>query len=397
MKLDKRSIIFLLNILVFSLDSVLNYFYDFPVFVVSLLFYFVVLIVPGFFSFKKYHSFLIIILFFLLSFIFNTFRDGFYKESLSDFLFIISFFGSFYLFSDSISLKNNNKLILFFLLTTLLLFSGTYLGFDQNKWGNTIGLKTDDIEFSRSYRQGFFRKAHIASYFFTFTLLYFMNRLKSLKANKLTYIVTIVPLTYVIFITGSRTPIVVMFLGLILFYFKIKYLKYLIIFVVLSVGLIIFIDEALVLFSDTIIYQYITIIKTIFSNFERLSRIIIWASWWSEVKTFNLIDFVFGRGFNASIVANQKNVSNSIWFHNDFLSIFYSYGILPLIIYINLFVKIYKKHKKIIRSNVFIFLTFSGFWLSAFFNGFYYYYTVILLYLFYTMIYESNEVSDIRD
>ena len=397
MKLDKRSIIFLLNILVFSLDSVLNYFYDFPVFVVSLLFYFVVLIVPGFFSFKKYHSFLIIILFFLLSFIFNTFRDGFYKESLSDFLFIISFFGSFYLFSDSISLKNNNKLILFFLLTTLLLFSGTYLGFDQNKWGNTIGLKTDDIEFSRSYRQGFFRKAHIASYFFTFTLLYFMNRLKSLKANKLTYIVTIVPLTYVIFITGSRTPIVVIFLGLILFYFKIKYLKYLIIFVVLSVGLIIFIDEALVLFSDTIIYQYITIIKTIFSNFERLSRIIIWASWWSEVKTFNLIDFVFGRGFNASIVANQKNVSNSIWFHNDFLSIFYSYGILPLIIYINLFVKIYKKHKKIIRSNVFIFLTFSGFWLSAFFNGFYYYYTVILLYLFYTMIYESNEVSDIRD
>ncbi|MDA9334936.1 O-antigen ligase family protein [Flavobacteriaceae bacterium] len=397
MKLDKRSIIFLLNILVFSLDSVLNYFYDFPVFVVSLLFYFVVLIVPGFFSFKKYHSFLIIILFFLLSFIFNTFRDGFYKESLSDFLFIISFFGSFYLFSDSISLKNNNKLILFFLLTTLLLFSGTYLGFDQNKWGNTIGLKTDDIEFSRSYRQGFFRKAHIASYFFTFTLLYFMNRLKSLKANKLTYIVTIVPLTYVIFITGSRTPIVVMFLGLILFYFKIKYLKYLIIFVVLSVGLIIFIDEALVLFSDTIIYQYITIIKTIFSNFERLSRIIIWASWWSEVKTFNLIDYVFGRGFNASIVANQKNVSNSIWFHNDFLSIFYSYGILPLIIYINLFVKIYKKHKKIIRSNVFIFLTFSGFWLSAFFNGFYYYYTVILLYLFYTMIYESNEVSDIRD
>ena len=397
MKLDKRSIIFLLNILVFSLDSVLNYFYDFPVFVVSLLFYFVVLIVPGFFSFKKYHSFLIIILFFSLSFIFNTFRDGFYKESLSDFLFIISFFGSFYLFSDSISLKNNNKLILFFLLTTLLLFSGTYLGFDQNKWGNTIGLKTDDIEFSRSYRQGFFRKAHIASYFFTFTLLYFMNRLKSLKANKLTYIVTIVPLTYVIFITGSRTPIVVIFLGLILFYFKIKYLKYLIIFVVLSVGLIIFIDEALVLFSDTIIYQYITIIKTIFSNFERLSRIIIWASWWSEVKTFNLIDFVFGRGFNASIVANQKNVSNSIWFHNDFLSIFYSYGILPLIIYINLFVKIYKKHKKIIRSNVFIFLTFSGFWLSAFFNGFYYYYTVILLYLFYTMIYESNEVSDIRD
>ena len=56
MKLDKRSIIFLLNILVFSLDSVLNYFYAFPVFVVSLMFYFVVLIVPSFFYFKKYQS-----------------------------------------------------------------------------------------------------------------------------------------------------------------------------------------------------------------------------------------------------------------------------------------------------------------------------------------------------
>jgi len=197
--------------------------------------------------------------------------------------------------------------------------------------------------------------------------------------------------------TGSRTPIVVIVIGLFLYYFKLKFLKYLILLISLGVLIIVYLDNLLILFSNSIIYQYLTILKTISSNFGRLSRIIIWKSWWSEIQTFSFFDFIFGRGFNSSLVANLKNTSSSIWFHNDFLSIFYSYGAFPFLLYIFLFVGIYQKHKSIIKKNIFIFLAFSSFFLAAFFNGFYYYFTILLLYIFYSMIYEQNEVGDIRD
>jgi len=400
MLLDKRTIIFLLYVLIFAFDSVINYYYDFPLYVLSLIFLFCLYLMPGFFSFKKYSSFLIVLLFFSSSFVFNTLRSGFYKESLSDYLFIVCFFGSFYFYAYGKSAKaiiSNKRVIFLFLVISLVLFLSTYLGFDQNLWGNTLGLKTKDIEFSRSYRQGFFRKAHIASYFFMFILFYFLNNYKSRKVTKLVYLITIIPLITIILLTGSRTPIIVVFLGLFLYFFKLKFLKFLIPLATLGLTILIFIDKVLIIFIDTIFYQYLTIVKTTISNFDRLSRVIIWSSWWKEIKTFNLADVLFGRGFNSSIEANFRNISNNIWFHNDFLSITYSYGVLPLILYIVLFVNIYKRHRDVIRSNIFIYLTFSSFWLSALFNGFYYYYPILLLYLFYVMIYEKIEDNYIRN
>ncbi|MHA7942478.1 O-antigen ligase family protein [Formosa sp. 3Alg 14/1] len=397
MQVDKRSLLFILYVLIFALDSVINYFFDIPLFVISLIFYFALLIIPGFFSLDKYGSFVVIVFSFSLSFIVNALRTGFYKESLSDYLFIMAFFGSFYLFSNSNRFKANKFMINLFIVLSLLLFLATFLGFDQNIWGNTMGLETNDIEFSRSYRQGFFRKAHIASYFFTFIVLYLINRYNCLGKSKFTYIYTLSPLVLIIFLTGSRTPFVVILLGLCLYYFKAKFLKYLIALMFLGVLLFVYIDKLLTLFSNTVIYQYLSIVKTITSNFDRLSRVIIWTSWWKEIKTFSFIDFIFGRGFNASMEANLKNVSSAIWFHNDFLSISYSYGFLPLVLYVMLFVQIFRTNKQIIKSNIFIYLTFSSFWLSAFFNGFYYYFTILILYLFYSMIYEKNEVSNFRN
>lgn len=400
MLLDKRSIFFLVYVLVFALDSVLNYFYEIPLFVLSLIFLFCLFLVPGFFSVKKYTSFLIVVLFFSVSLVLNFFRNGFYKEGLSDYFFIMSFFGSFYFYAYtdvSNSFVSHKKTVNVFLVISLILFLVTYLGFDQNVWGNTMGIKTKDVEFNRSYRQGFFRKAHIASYFFTFLLLYFLNRHKIRGATWFVYLITILPLAYIILLTGSRTPIIVMALGLMLYFFKIKFLRFLIPLVAFGALLIVYIDKVLIVFNNTIFYQYLSIIKTTLSNFNRLSRVIIWSSWWKEIKTFNGIDLFFGRGFNASIEANLRNTNNSIWFHNDFLSITYVYGVLPFLLYVLLFISIYKRHRAIIKSNIFIFLAFSSLWLSAFFNGFYYYFPILLLYLFYAMIYEKNEDSYIRN
>ena len=400
MVLDKRSLIFLLFVFAFVIDSVINYFFNIPVFVIALIFLFFLFLVPGFFTVKKYNLFLVAVLTFSISFIVSTIRSGFYKESLSDFLFIMSFYGAFYFYAyitTPNAMASNKKLINYFLGISLLLFLATYIGFDQNIWGNTMGIKGKDIEFNRSYRQGFFRKSHIASYFFTFILLYFLNKYKNNRASWLVYFITVVPLVTIILLTGSRTPIIIIAIGLMIYFFKVKFLKFLIPLTALGVLLIVNIDKVLVLFNNTIFYQYLTIIKTTFSNFSRLSRVIIWSSWWKEIKTFNSVDFIFGRGFNASTEANLINTKYSIWFHNDFLSIFYSYGILPFLLYVLLFISIYKRHKKVIKGNIFIFLAFSSLWLAAFFNGFYYYYPILLLYLFYAMIYEKNEDNYIRN
>ncbi|MEH6679594.1 MAG: O-antigen polymerase [Sediminicola sp.] len=323
-------------------------------------------------------------------------RTGFFKESLSDLLFILSFFGAFFLFSDEYKLPfSNDKLIKLLLGGCVCLFVATFLGFDQNLWGNTMGVKTADIEYNRSYRQGLFRKAHIASYFFTFFVLYFLNKFQVRKESKLKYSIILIPLAIFILLTGSRTSIVVIVLSLFLYYFKIKFLKFLLPLISLGIFVLLYIDRLLTFFDGSLIYQYLSIIKTLSTNFERLSRIIIWSSWWKEVKTFRLLDFIFGRGFNSSIAANLKNTSSSIWFHNDFLSIFYSYGLLSVLLYVYLFIVIYQKHKNIIKGNIFVFLTFSSFYLSAFFNGFYYYYTILILFLFYSMIRDSKLKSQL--
>ena len=400
MILTKRSFLFLFFSIAFTLDSVVNYFINIPLFVITLIVFVLGICVPGFFSKRNYLSFILVLLVFSTSFVFNIFRMGFYKESLSDVLFILSFFGAFFLYSDQQKLSGSKDFyIRIFLIACLILFLATYLGFDQNIWGNTMGIKTEDIEYNRSYRQGFFRKAHIASYFFTFFILYFLNKFKNKNVSSFKYVITFIPLATMVLLTGSRTSIVVVFIAIFIYYFKLKFLKYLLPFTGLCLLSVVYIDNLLVFFDNTIFYQYLSIIKTMGSNFERLSRVIIWSSWWSEIKTFTITDFLFGRGFNASLSANLKNTSSAIWFHNDFLSIIYSYGILPLLLYISLFVMIYKKHKNAIKNNVYLFLMFTSFCLSAFFNGFYYYYTIIILYLFYAMIneYKSNHKEENYD
>lgn len=387
MSLEKRNFIFLAYVLFFALDAIINYFYEIPVYVTSLIIFVCVLVIPGFFSTKHYLSFLVVFSIFFIPFTFNVIKTGLNKESISDLLYIISFFGAFYLFSDIRGSANTEKkLINIFCVICLGLFLVTFIGFDQNLWGNTLDVETKDIEYSRAYRQGFFRKAHIASYFFTYLALYYTHKLKLQNAPWYKYLLIGLPLLSIILLTGSRTPIVVISLSALLFYFRIKYIKFMIPLISVIVGLFVFIDQLLVAFNHTIFYQYLSVIKTLTSNFERLSRVIIWSSWWQEVKTFSVIEILFGRGFHSSLEANFNNLSIRIWFHNDFLSIVYSYGILPLLAYVTLFVMIYKKHKDIIKSDMLLFIAFSSFWLSAFFNGFYYYYTILILYLFYAMI-----------
>jgi len=390
--MDKRAFIFLFNVFFFLLDSIFNFNLDIPVYAASLILLFLAFLIPGFFSLEKYSIYKIICFLFSVSFVVSLFTVGFNKDSLSDYLFIMSFFGATFLYSSKQDLiKHHHLYINIFFGVCLILFLPTFFGFDKNSWGDTISVASDDIEYNRSYRQGIFRIAHVAGYFFSYLLLYYSNTVWKSKDFSLKNILVLLGITTIILLTGSRTPIAIIILSLLLFFFRLKYIKVLIPFLAFLIVMLLNVEVLLLYSKNTVVYQYVSLLKTMTVNFPRLSRVIIWKSWWSEIQSFGFVDFLFGRGLHASKLANLKNIGSSIWFHNDFLSIVYSYGVFPLIAYTLLFFKIYTTHKVYIKDNIFIFCAFSGLWLSAFLNGFYYYYPLITLYLFFAMVQSEHK------
>lgn len=394
MEISKRTFVFIGSVLTFSLDSVVNYFLPVPIYVSFTLILFGIFLLPGFLPKEHYYKFLGVVLFFGFPFLINCLKVGLSKESLSDLLYIFIFYGSFFLYSNSSQQRNfeyiKPKFVFLFCLLCVLLFVPTFFGLTER---STMEFDTADIEYRRSYRQGFFRIAHIASYFFAILLLFIICNRKNKIFGKLAISFF---LLFFLFLTGSRTALVVLMLGIFMYFFRRKFIVVSIVIGVSTYFLTKNIDSLLNISNDTIFFQYISFFKTATSNFERLSRIIIWNSWWLEVKNFGLNDFLWGRGFSESFNANERNIYNRIWFHNDFLSIFYSYGLLPTILYVWLFFYIFSKNKVQISSSLYLYMAFASFWLSGIFNGFYYYYPSILLYIFYAMIKIYDESGNFR-
>src|SRR5690606_26720648 len=147
-------------------------------------------------------------------------------------------------------------------------------------------------------------------------------------------------------------------------------------------------------FEGTIFFQYFSIIATFNENFSRLSRVIIWSSWWEEISNFSLGSFMIGNSFHNSFIANVQNINENIWFHNDFLSIAYSYGLFALLAYLSFFTFIYLKNESLIKNNIYIFVCFFSMPLAGVFNGFYYYYTFFIFYLFIYLLQYEKEFLD---
>ncbi|MNC26931.1 hypothetical protein D3C75_750830 [compost metagenome] len=91
----------------------------------------------------------------------------------------------------------------------------------------------------------------------------------------------------------------------------------------------------------------------------------IWSSWLDAIKSFNPIEILFGRSLSDSMAYNLKELGLSIWFHNDFLGIFYSYGISGLLLYFYLIYKILahknlRMRKDFFRFTIVFFVLFAG-------------------------------------
>jgi TctA family transporter len=112
----------------------------------------------------------------------------------------------------------------------------------------------------------------------------------------------------------------------------------------------------------------------------------LWNSWWFEMQHFAGYDFLIGKTLSGSMEANSQNIHFREWFHNDFLSITYAYGLIALLMYITFFYKMFRENVRFIRANVYLFVFFFTMIFSAIFNGFYYYFPVFLIFIFIYMI-----------
>lgn len=386
LKISYADIVLVCLLLLFVSDSILNFFGSVPLFVSGL-----IIIVPLMLLLLRqsrnhllYLS--LILLSFLTSFTINFLFFGFNEKDIADLLFIIfTVLSYFYLNQYSL----NQKYITLFFYTSLALLSFSFLGIDVAE-GSTLDSNSDDLEYIREYNQGLFRISHVASYFFTFLLLFFTYLYSKTRTFK--YLFFALVCLACVFYIGSRTTLVCIALLVFTYHFKFKYIFQFGLITILGLVIFLNINWILTLLKGTIFFQYFSIIATFSENFSRLSRVIIWTSWWEEICNFTYLNFLFGKSFHNSLAANMKNIHAPIWFHNDFLSIGYAYGIFPLLLYISFFVFIFFQNRNAIKSNRYIYIFFFSMPLTAVFNGFYYYYTFFLFYIFIFVVqYEKNQ------
>ncbi len=403
----------------FVLDRIINYFFHIPFFVsISLI------VLPFLFLITRYKNpdktwIYVLVFSFLVVTILNSIIYQFGVKNISDFLFIGLFVIIYFYYKNNIDyLKTFN--VYLFLVLILFLFSFTFFNINSNSISNTDYTNLfswdinslvnseqikeitpenekikwesnpmDILEYLRVYHNGLFRLPHVASYFFGFLALFFAFQYQ--KKKKVSHIaLMIISLVFCIY-TGSRAVLAAFVLSMVIYLFKRKYIVYFTILIALLLILAIVNDSILQLTKDTVFYQYFAFIQTTTENFTRLSRFRIWYSWWIEVREFWFLDFMIGKSYTNALIANAKNLDYKVWFHNDFLNIFYTYGIWCTAIYIWFFVKIYRDNRQQINQNIFIFIFYSSMVITAIINGFYYYFPVFLLYMFLIMIKQEKE------
>ncbi|MCF6341569.1 MAG: hypothetical protein L3J31_02025 [Bacteroidales bacterium] len=431
----------------FVLDRVVNFFVHFPFFVgVALLLFPLLFLVTQYRNPEKRKLNLLVFSFLTIT-ILSSIVFLFGVKNISDLLFILLFFTVYFYYRHNINrLKISN--IFLFLGISLILFSFTFARIDSGainvteysssfNWityydekSNDVSEKKpivqsgekqvnqsdkkpeekkavakkrtklrwkknalDSIEAVRVYHNGLFRIPHVASYFFGFLFLFFAHQYQ--KKKKMLFMVLLaVSLAFCIY-TGSRAILAAFVLSMILFLFNRKHIVYLSLLLVVFWVLVFANKYFLQLSRDTFFYQYFAFIETSIENFTRLSRYRLWFSWWVEVRKFGVWELLIGKSYMNAVYANADNLDYKVWFHNDFLNIFYTFGTWCTLLYIWFFIKIYRDNKNYIRQNIFIFIFYCSMVITAIINGFYYYFPVFLLYMFFFMIKSEKQLAKV--
>lgn len=376
MRLSRHDVTLYASCLVFALDSIANYYFSIPVFVAStpLL---TILALSCVRDRQRLLLTLIAIVLLISTFLINSARFGLSQDNVSDALFLILTFA--YISAASSGSASRSAISTVTILFGLL-FIPAFLGINNN-FGNDDALSSGstDIEYLRAYRQGLYRLPHLAAYLLSFGAMWWFMRWEADK-KRITYAVVSAGFLLTCLYTGSRTPVFIFVIGFLLSFMElsIKKVAMLLIAICVLALAVTKIDDILQLTEGTFFYQYPSAVKTALTNFERLSRFMIWSSWYEAMGSFRLEDYAFGRSFAQSLEYNRIHLGNAIWFHNDFLSIIYSYGVPVFLIYAWMLIGATRKLAKgsFTRGSTMLVTFILG---SGFINGFYKYLPVVFL------------------
>lgn len=252
------------------------------------------------------------------------------------------------------------------------------------------------LESYRQYRYGLFRIPHIGAYFLGFLALFYGFAYRQ-KRNILFALLTFGLIVLMLY-SGVRAFLGATLLALIITFIRKNSLIYLTGIALSILLFMLFRVEIYLLTANTILRPFTATFITLVDNVERISRFLIWRSWWMEFSQFEWYQLLTGKSFFSSILANLTNLHLGEWFHNDFLSILYAYGFPAFVVYIYLFVRIYKDHAEQISGNFIIGVFFWCMPILAMLNGLYYYFPLFFMFVFLVMIREekrfNSEFSD---
>lgn len=338
--------------------------------------------------------------FFLLLFC-DALKNGFYISSLYDITQAGGAALTLYLLSDTRIFRAKIKFIQIFFVFAFALYAPVFFGVDLGQIYTKNSLMDDDIESIRAYHSGLFEVPHIAAYIFYYvaisSLYIILNRTPA-QRTAYWWPILFTSIAIVLF-SGSRTPVYAAVFSIATYLLTGNRKTFILGLTLISCGFFFYSNPQLPLslFEGTILFQYVSLVQTLASNTERLSRVMIWAVFFDAIRDFSPIDYIVGRGFESSLNANYMRSGLRIWFHNDFLGVFYSYGALGLILYSSGFIAFYNRYRRVIHSDILSFTAFFSLVFFAFANGLYYYYAPLLILLATFIIARDNTEQTIEN
>jgi hypothetical protein len=423
--LQNPNFLFLYSLAAFALDGLSVHFLKFPLFVATIpatlgLMLYRLIIAK---KVKLFHFLLMGV--FVLVGILDNFLYLYDRKNISDLLFLLLFVTSYEYFT-AFAEELTAKTIHIFFLVVVLMFSTSFTGFNipsknpndkdyikdaghltvkDNKELNvgTSGYKPDRsyrqnrknyMEHKRTYHNGMFRIPHVASYFFSFLFLYMLNGF--ISKRRYWYLLAAILTLLMVVLTGSRTMLVAMSLALFIYLVLGLRLKYLLVLLAIPALVVIFREDLFLWTRETVLGQYFALINTVIDNPNRISRLMIWRSWWHEISGFSGLNWLTGKGYVLSLLVNRENIGTAVWFHNDFFSVLFSYGLPALLLFTFFFLRIYKENRLLINSNLFLFTFYFSMLIASFINGFYTYYPVFLVFMFVFLIKKEKQHQDMN-
>lgn len=246
---------------------------------------------------------------------------------------------------------------------------------------------------------GLFQGPHAASVTSTMSVLFILYFNKNYKFSRLARIFNLVVITfgiYIVFVTFVRTGYLMLILGVIIIYLPKKITPLTVIRLFLFICFLIFILYFL-LENNQEFYNRIFDIRNGNQKEVGSGRLLFWITAFNLWLSGNIIEFLFGFGFEALTVAIEKVTGYKVFAHNEFLTQLAQNGIIGFCLLIwfvtSLFKFIFKRRKMFsYRISIAVFVVYISLMMTQ--GGFWFYpefFLALILYKLDKEFQKSNE------